>query len=254
MEGPLSTTDGLVLGIRRWEARRPRATVVLVHGFAASTTQPALVAQAEALVAAGYEVVAYDSRGHGCSSGVCTLGDLEALDVAAAVDRVRPSGLPVVLVGASMGAIAALRYAAREEDPGVAGVVSVSCPAAWRPPRSLQGVLTVAMTRTRLGRVIVRRHMKVRLSPRWSAPASPVELAARIRVPVAVVHGEADRLFPPTEAVRIYRHCRGPRRLDVVPAMGHAFDRFATAAIRAAVDWVLATRTSAGGPQLVSAG
>ncbi len=240
MECPLSTTDGLELSTRRWRAARPKATVVLVHGFAASASQQAVVAQAEALAEAGYDVFSYDSRGHGTSGGLCTLGDREVLDVAAAVERVRAAGQPVILVGASMGAIAVLRYAATD-DAGVAGVVSVSCPASWRPPRNLRGLATMAITRTGPGRLLVRWWMKVRLSPRWTAAAPPVELAASISAPVAVVHGTDDPLFGPSEAMELYRSGPGPRRLDIVPAMGHAFDRHAAAAVRAAVDWVAAS-------------
>ena len=50
----------------------------------------------------------------------------------AAVHVARERSDRVVLVGTSMGAIAALRYAAT--DPELAGVVAVSCPAAWRLP------------------------------------------------------------------------------------------------------------------------
>ena len=77
----------------------------------------------------GFDVVSYDARGHGRSTGESTLGDLEQHDVAAAVALARTRSSDVVLVGASMGAIAALRYAAT--DPELRGVVAVSCPARW---------------------------------------------------------------------------------------------------------------------------
>lgn len=232
------TTDGCTLRTRRWSAPDPRAVVVLVHGFAASAVQPSLVRQAEALAEEGLEVFSYDSRGHGRSGGLCTLGDAEEHDVAAAVDMVRSLGLPVVLVGASMGAIAVLRYAAAG-DGAVVGVVSVSSPAAWRAPLTPQGILTMGLTRTRLGRLIADRYMKVRLSPAWTAPTPPRDLVALMDVPVAVVHGEADRFIKPSEAVEIYRNCREPRRLDLVPSMGHAYEEAGVPAITAAVEWVL---------------
>jgi len=142
----LETGDGVLLSTRVHRAPGDAvATVVLVHGFTASKDDPTVVALAGALAAAGFDVIAYDGRGHGASGGVCTLGDDERHDVARAVGYAQGFGRPVVAVGGSMGAIAVLRHAV--DDPDLAGVVTVSCPARWRlhGPRSL---LSAAMTRT----------------------------------------------------------------------------------------------------------
>lgn len=235
----LATIDGLALPARVWAAPGARAAVVLVHGFSASSRDGAVVRQAEALRDAGFDVVGYDSRGHGGSEGECTLGDLERHDVAAAAGAAAASGLPVVLVGASMGAISVLRHAATAEVP-VAGVVTVSCPAAWRAPRSVQGALATAMTQTRLGRRIAHRRLGVRLSPVWTNAAPPTALIAGIDAPVALVHGQADRFIKPADAVELYRAATDPKRLDLVPGMGHAYDAQGVAPVVSAVEWVLA--------------
>src|SRR5260370_1215090 len=118
-----TTTDDVVLTGRHWvRTDAPRAAVVLVHGFTASANDPAVCGVAEALHADGVDVVCYDARGHGTSEGHSTLGDLERHDVAAAVEAARERNDRVVLVGASMGAIAALRYAAHAD--GLAGAAS----------------------------------------------------------------------------------------------------------------------------------
>src|SRR5204862_6310851 len=105
--------DDVVLTGRHWvRADAPRAAVVLVHGFTASANDPAVCDVAEALHSDGLDVVCYDARGHGTSEGHSTLGDLEPHDVAAAADAARQHNDRVVHVGASMGAIAALRYGA----------------------------------------------------------------------------------------------------------------------------------------------
>src|SRR5438093_2372828 len=105
----LTTVDGVRLAAHLHHVARPRGTVVLAHGFTASATHDDVEALARALVQAGYDVVTYDARGHGASTGWCTLGDLERHDVAAAARAARPESGRVVLVGLSMGAIAVLR-------------------------------------------------------------------------------------------------------------------------------------------------
>src|SRR3954452_19709176 len=101
----LRTEDGLHLPARWWHADHARAVVVLVHGFTASKDDPAVGAVAERMQSAGDDVVSYDARRHGASAGLSTLGDMEPRDVAAAVEAVRAHALPIIVVGASMGAI-----------------------------------------------------------------------------------------------------------------------------------------------------
>jgi pimeloyl-ACP methyl ester carboxylesterase len=189
--------------------------------------------------------LSYDSRGHGRSNGRCTLGDLERHDVAAAVLEARREGLAVIVVGASMGAIAVLRYAA---DPAaqVVGVVAVSAPATWRAPRSAQGLLAAGLTQTTIGRALALRLMRVRVAPGWSDPLPPSALVEGIKVPIAIVHGTADRFIPARDGTELYRHCNEPRRLDVVPGMGHAYGVLAAAPVVAATDWALASATGTG--------
>jgi pimeloyl-ACP methyl ester carboxylesterase len=240
------TTDGIGLDARWWVPDDERGTaVVLAHGFTGSKDDPLLVAVAEALRDAGHAVLAYDARGHHGSGGVCTLGDLERFDVEAAVAAARGRADRVVTVGASMGAIGMLRYAAG--DPGLAGVVSVSSPALWRLPRNVRTLLAAGIIRTSVGRRFASRRLHVRLAPGWNDPEPPRALVSRIDVPLAIVHGELDRFIPPSEARELSSSARFAR-LFLVPGMGHAFDVIAGPAIVSAVGWVLEASFGPGRP------
>ena len=238
----LTTSDGVELAARSWSATvDPRASVVLVHGMAATKDNPELVAVATALQDRGFNVLAYDARGHGESTGICTLGDDERHDVAAAVEHVRGDGLPIIVVGASMGGIAVLRYAA--DDPTLAGIVTVSSPADWRLHRSPGTILLAGIVRTRAGRAFAGKIFRVRLSPHWTNPESPRTLAGRVASPLAVVHGERDHFIPAREAAALFSASGGERRLFLVPRMGHAFHPEAVPVIGEAVEWALAAST-----------
>lgn len=234
----LHTADALRLAARHWEpAGHSDTGVVLVPGFTAGKDDVEVVATAEALAAAGYHVVSFDGRGHGTSEGLCTLGDREELDVAAAVDAMAAIVPRIVLVGASMGAIAVLRYAAGRQ--GIAGVVAVSGPAKWRIPRTLRSLAAALLTQTPPGRWILRRSIGVRTAPGFTRPSAPVDLATRVRAPLAVVHGTHDRFLSRREAHDLHAAAADGSRLDLVEGMGHAFGPEAVPAILAAVTWTL---------------
>lgn len=239
----LVTDDDVRLSARRIAARgRARATVVVVHGFAATSDEARVAGLAEALHAADFEVLLYDSRGHGASGGETTLGDLEQLDVAAAVATVRDADVPVLIVGASMGAIGVLRFAA-DTTEALAGIVTVSCPSRWRLPRNARGIGAAVLTQTPVGRLLASRLMHVRISRGlFARPAPPVELVPRIRAPLALIHGLADPFIAPRDAEELYEAAHEPKRIEVVVGMGHAFEPPAVTPVLDALEWTLDRR------------
>jgi alpha-beta hydrolase superfamily lysophospholipase len=234
----ITTADGLDLAGRHWSTvATPRAAVVIVHGFSASAACPNVESLAQTLHDDEYDVVTYDARGHGTSPGESTLGDHEQHDVAAAVELARMRTPHVVLVGASMGAIAALRYAVTDDQ--LAGVVAVSCPARWRLPRNARGFLAAAMTRTAPGRRLTSRLSGVRVASRWTAPAPPIDLVPQLHVPATFVHGTLDKFIAVRDAAELFEAAPEPRRLRIVRDMGHAFGPLAVDPARDAVEWSL---------------
>jgi hypothetical protein len=108
------------LRLRAWLAPGDgtRATAVLVHGLGDSLESYA--DSGAFLHRRGHTVLLLDLRGHGGSEGrYTTLGGREREDVRAALRELRERGLGArgfVLLGASMGAVSALRAAAEEPD------------------------------------------------------------------------------------------------------------------------------------------
>ncbi|MFW6774538.1 alpha/beta hydrolase [Nocardioides sp. CPCC 205120] len=110
---------------RRWSGPDPSYVVLLCHGYGEHVGRYTWVA--ERLVADGAVAYGVDHRGHGRSAGERVLvpdfeavvDDVHLLEQAARADH---PGLPVVLLGHSMGGMIAARYAQRHGD-GLACVV-----------------------------------------------------------------------------------------------------------------------------------
>ncbi|WP_440068999.1 alpha/beta hydrolase [Streptosporangium sp. OZ121] len=197
--------------------------IVLAHGFTGSLRERATRRIAHVLSGFG-GVVAFDFRGHGRSGGRSTVGDLEILDVDAAVRHARTIGYRrVVTVGFSMGGAVAVRHAGVLGGPDA--VVSVSAPARWyyrgtRPMRQVHWAIERPM-----GRLAARLGKRTRIMKGvWDPlPLAPYEAAAKISpVPLLVVHGDADRFFPLEHAYQIYEAANEPKELWIEPGFGHA--------------------------------
>ncbi|MFC0213152.1 alpha/beta hydrolase [Paenibacillus chartarius] len=107
---------------------KPKATVIFSHGYAGNRLEEGLpaLALAAALVKADCNVLMYDFRNSGQSTGTLTsVGYHEHKDVLGAVDWALQQGADrIVLLGFSMGATSSLLAAAKE--PAVAAVIADS--------------------------------------------------------------------------------------------------------------------------------
>lgn len=129
-EGFLKTQDGLKLFYRYWDVSQPRAVCLLVHGLAEHSGRYENLAGR--LTAKGLSVWIMDHRGHGRSEGIrgdCRsfqefIDDLHLLKQRAA--EALP-GLPLFLIGHSLGGLMALAYAV--DHPKEIRGVAVSSPA-----------------------------------------------------------------------------------------------------------------------------
>jgi pimeloyl-ACP methyl ester carboxylesterase len=216
-----TTEDGVDIATR--VDGRPGAPVALViaHGFSMTSTDRRLVAVANLLAEAGRAVYTFDFRGHGQSGGTSTLGDRETLDLDVVVRRAREDDHEkVVVIGASMGGFVALRHAALMG--GVDAVIAVSTPAVWGTSPRLRARALVAAIHNPVGRrILLARGTRIDTGVRMP-PASPAELAPRITIPVALVHGDRDPYVPPDDAVLLHERLGGYRRLVLLPGFGHA--------------------------------
>ena len=242
----ITTSDGLALPLYRWPAiGTPRARVALLHGLAEHAGRYA--ALAERLNAAGIELLAIDLRGHGAAPGKRVwidrfdnyLSDAEALLSVAALNDASSGGVPLFLMGHSMGgAIAALYAVERLADCGhsLAGVV-LSSPA-LAPGRDVPrwmlkmsqiisriwpGFPAMKIDAALLSRnpAIVEANRHDPLVHHGSIPArtgAEILLAmariergrADLRVPLLVYHGTADKLTEPGGSRAFGAHAGSP--------------------------------------------
>jgi pimeloyl-ACP methyl ester carboxylesterase len=196
--------------------------IVLAHGFTGAIERPALREVARGLSPfAG--LLLFDFRGHGGSTGVSTLGDLEVLDAEAAVRAARDLGYRrVVTCGWSMGSSVVVRHAAL--IGGVDAVVAVSGPSRWHVRDSMPMRKLMWLVETKPGRAVARRAYNVRIGDAWvDDPASPVEVVGKIApTPLLVVHGRDDHYFGVDHAQALYAAAGQPSELWLVDGFGHA--------------------------------
>ncbi|MFE7767011.1 alpha/beta hydrolase [Streptomyces sp. NPDC057438] len=200
---------------REWPCEGARYVVLLVHGYGEHIGRYEHVA--DALVRHGAAVFGPDHMGHGRSAGERVLiedfedvvADVRAVDVLA---RDTYPGLPVVLIGHSMGGLIAARYAQCHGAGLAAVVLSGPLIGIWQPLRALLAL--PEMPEAPLDPKLLSRDMAVGAAYAndplvWHGPFKRPTLEAIDRgletiskagpvgaLPLLWLHGDDDRIVP----------------------------------------------------------
>src|SRR4051812_7131867 len=215
---PFACTDTTFFGdgvdLRGWHchgAGPRRGTVIYLHGVADNRSSS--VGVIDRFGHRGFDVIAYDSRAHGESSGdFCTYGFYEKRDLHRVIDGL--DGGPIVLVGTSLGAAVALQEATL--DTRVRAVIAAE---------TFSDIRAVATERAPFfftSRIIERAFRVAEHQGHFDINAvSPVAAAAQIKIPVLIVHGADDTDTPPDHSRRVFAALAGPKRLIIVTGAHH---------------------------------
>ncbi len=205
-------------------SRDAEGCILLLHAI--RSDRRSMADRARFLHHKGYHTLCIDFQAHGESPGEhITMGHLEAMDAAAGIVFLREHypGLPVAVVGTSLGGAAAL-MADYIEPPEALVVEAVFADAETGIANRLDMRFGPA------GRMLtplftwqIRPFLGID-----AATLSPVQAAARVTQPVFVVYGEEDRHARPPEAKAIYEALRGPKEIWAIPGAAHVdLHRFA---------------------------
>lgn len=238
-------SDGARLPLRLWSAETPHAIIVAVHGMNDYSNSSAL--PGPWFAERGVTVLAYDQRGFGQAPGRgLWAGDLRmAEDLRSVVDLARGKypGLPVYLLGSSMGGAVVMRSFKLAEPPKVDGII-LAAPAVWgwRSMNSfyetvlwMSAHLVPSMTLTGGGLKIqpsdniemlreMSRDPLVIKETQIGTIYGLVELmdqaassATRIPVPVLLLYGAHDQIVPPVPVGTVLREMQAAK-VNVTPA------------------------------------
>ena len=196
--------DGLKLAARYYD-NNSTCTILLFHGYRSSAAHDFSCA-VEMYYKMGFNILMPDQRAHGKSEGhTISFGIKERYDCLSwaeyAAERFG-GNVPIILAGVSMGAATVLMAAALPLPKNVIAIVadsSYSSPAAIikRVTANRGYPVSLAFPVIRLGALLFGGFRLLE--------ADPVRAVKEAKVPILLIHGEADHFVPPSMSEEIAR-------------------------------------------------
>ena len=195
----LATSDGERLAAWQLEPERPLADIVYFHGNGGNLSLWLPVYAG--IHAQGYNVLGVDYRGYGASTGSPTEDGLYA-DARAVLAHHAARGAHrrrVVYWGRSLGGVVAA-YAARHQAPDALILEATF------PDKA----------------AVLRRHLLLRALNVFATYQLPTaRFLDDVRVPVLVMHGDADTVIPFELGQEVYERIAGPKQFIRLPGLDH---------------------------------
>ena len=186
----IETDDGEFLYGWYCRAEKPLASALYCHGNTGNLTNTAFVIPH--LLASGINVLFFDYRGFGRSTGSPSLGGIIDDGVAAARmhERIRPKHLPSILYGFSLGGAIAAQIIRRHTFDGLV----------------LQSTFTSLPDITRVAYPKIPLHL---FSGRLFDTLAVVK---KLTIPVLILHGASDEVCPAWMAQQLHDSCAAEKK------------------------------------------
>lgn len=246
-----SAGAGAKLHVTHWLPEgRPKAVILLAHGYAEHAGRYAYVAKR--LTDAGYAIYAVDHWGHGASDGEGGFvprfsAFLDGMSELLTLVEVNHGDTPRLLLGHSMGGLIATLFLIERQQAFVAAALSGPAIVPAEPPSRFTvwisrflsrffprlGVLSLDATGVSRDPAVVAAYQAdplvyggkigARLGKEFmDAMAVAQADAPKIRLPILIQHGEADRLTAPAGSRYLFEHVSSvDKRLEIYPGLFH---------------------------------
>jgi alpha-beta hydrolase superfamily lysophospholipase len=229
-ERTLKSKDGIDLSVRQNNVKNPLAVVVIVHGICEHSGRYDAVASN--FNKNGFSVYRFDLHGHGRSGGDRGyVDDLQVLiddaDSVVNLSKEENPGLPIFMLGHSMGGLISAIYGVRHPDkikgqvlsgaavmilPAVKGLLSFDYNTQARSPipNSLSNVVSrdpkVVEAYNNDQLVLKTFTMKLMGEAFIKGGKWITENMASYECPCLILHGSADQIVPPEASKNFYEH------------------------------------------------
>ncbi len=217
MTGVLITQDKQKISYTHYNFGHKEA-VIIAHGFFNSQDAVLLKKLKDGLIDT-YDVIMFDFRGHGKSSGVFHWTSKENFDLEAVLDYTKTRYERIGLIGFSLGAAISINVLAKHN--AVNSFVAISCPSEMKKidyrfwGLDLENDIFYNLGEGKIGKGI-------RPGPFWLKKEKPMESIKNVQCPVLFIHGDRDWVINHEHSRKLYERAQTKKEIKIIRDGPHA--------------------------------
>ncbi len=215
----LETEDNINIAVNHIKNNH-KEVIILVHGWFMTKDSRAFSSLADDL-SAYFDVISFDCRGHGKSSGFYTFTSKETIDLKTVVDYAKSFYEKIYLIGFSLGGALVLIHSALNKD--VDKVIAVSAPSDFNKIEN-QMWKKEAWLPT-LKKFEPERWFSIRPSLITREKIKPFEIIKDVEAPTLFIAGEKDPTVCPWHTEKLYKEALCTKKFELFDSI-HAEDLY----------------------------
>jgi pimeloyl-ACP methyl ester carboxylesterase len=209
VSGFLATPDHQKIAYRHYKGEHDKV-IVIAHGFY-NSKDAALLKQLADSLTDRYDILMFDFRGHGKSSGLYTWTSREGNDLKVALDFLEGKYQKVGIIAFSLGASIAINTLSHGNK-----VDSLICVSAASDPNKVDYQLWKLNLKGDLAYTLFTvegwKGRGFRAGPFWLKKEKPINNVAQLDVPILYIHGDKDWVIKPWHSQALYDKTQSQKR------------------------------------------
>lgn len=215
--GFLTTSDNKKIAYDHYQNGHEHV-VIIAHGFF-NSKQALLIKELAASLQDDYDVITFDFRGHGKSSGLFSWTSKEAADLEAILEYASAKYNKIGIIAFSLGAAISIEVTAKSNI--VDSFIAVSAPTDFQKIEfrirdlDTEQDIFYNLKKGRIGK-------GVRPGPFWLKKPKPIELVGKIKCPILYIHGDNDWVINYKHSLLLFGRTHARKDIKIIKNGPHA--------------------------------
>lgn len=214
----LRTAEGIKIALNHFKTDK-KSVLIIANGWTMSKDSKFIKTMAK-LFAQTFDVISFDFRGHGKSSGTYTFTSKESGDLKSVVNYANEIYQTIYLIGFSLGGAISILHSA--DSKCIDKLIAVSAPHSFAKIKNFMWIKDFITNPFK--KYELKICSKLRPSPIIQKKVSPIDVVDRIKVPTLFIAGDLDTIVEKEDTKSLYLKAKCEKQFELFENCNHAED------------------------------